>query len=158
MKYLAIAIFALASAFALPSYAQSKPAGTDMQILRDKLKADKKLVVADNMQLSEAEAKAFWPIYEEYQQDLQKINQRTLKMIQSYAEAYNKKTLTNDTARKLTDEMLSIESAEAAMHKTYAGKLGKSVSAITTARYLQIENKIRAMIRLELAANIPLIP
>ena len=53
--------------------AQDKPAD-NMQILREKIKADKKLLVATNMQLTEAEAKNFWPIYEDYQKDLQKIN------------------------------------------------------------------------------------
>jgi hypothetical protein len=45
--------------------AQDKPAD-NMQIMREKVKADKKLLVASNMQLTEAEAKAFWPVYEEY--------------------------------------------------------------------------------------------
>ena len=43
-----------------------------MQVLREKLKADKKLVVAANMDLKEAEAKGFWPIYDEYQKELEK--------------------------------------------------------------------------------------
>jgi hypothetical protein len=38
----------------------------NMQILRDKIKADKKLLVAANMELTESEAKGFWPVYEEY--------------------------------------------------------------------------------------------
>ena len=62
--------------------AQDKPAD-NMQILRDKIKADKKLVVATNMELTESEAKNFWPIYDEYQKDLQKINQRIAALLES---------------------------------------------------------------------------
>ena len=65
--------------------AQDKPAD-NMQILRDKIKADKKLVVATNMELTESEAKGFWPIYEQYQKELQKINQRLGKVLESYAD------------------------------------------------------------------------
>ena len=51
----------------------------NMQILRDKIKADKKLLVANNMELTDSEAKAFWPVYEEYQKELGVINQRIIK-------------------------------------------------------------------------------
>ena len=43
--------------------AQDRPAD-NMKIVLEKIKADKKLLVADNMQLTEAEAKTFWPVYE----------------------------------------------------------------------------------------------
>jgi hypothetical protein len=57
------------SLFSLPALGQDKPAD-NMQILREKIKADKKLLVASNMELTESEAKNFWPIYEDYQKDL----------------------------------------------------------------------------------------
>ncbi|MGH7927600.1 MAG: hypothetical protein ACREQV_07380, partial [Candidatus Binatia bacterium] len=66
----AVAVIILS--FASVSSAQEKPAD-NMQILREKIRADKKLVVALNMDLTDAEAKNFWPIYEQYQKDLQRI-------------------------------------------------------------------------------------
>ncbi len=74
----------LLSLFSLPALAQDKPAD-NMQILREKIKADKKLLVAANMELTESEAKNFWPIYEDYQKELQKINERLGNLLQSYA-------------------------------------------------------------------------
>ena len=71
----AAAIVMMLFGFAPLRAAQDKPAD-NMQILRDKLKADKKLLVASNMELTESEAKGFWPIYDEYQKELQKLNQR----------------------------------------------------------------------------------
>jgi len=88
--------------------AQDKPAD-NMQILRDKVKADKKLLVASNMELTESEAKAFWPVYDQYQKDLGAMNERMVKMIKSYADAYNAKSMTDDGAKKLTDEFVAIE-------------------------------------------------
>src|SRR5437764_13219407 len=83
--------------------AQDEPAD-NMQILRDKIKADKKLVVATNMELTESEAKDFWPIYDAYQKDLRKINQRIAKLLESYADDFRGKSLTDDKAKKLIDE------------------------------------------------------
>jgi predicted outer membrane protein len=139
-----------------PGLAQDKPAD-NMQILRDKIKADKKLVVATNMELTESEAKNFWPIYEEYQKDLQKINRRIVTLLESYAADFRSKTLTDDKAKKLIDEALAIEQVEANMKSTYAPKLSKALPVRKVARYLQIENKIRAVIKYDLAQGVPLV-
>lgn len=138
------------------SVAQDKPAD-NMQILRDKLRADKKWVVATNMELTESEAKAFWPIYEAYQKDLQKINRRVVNLLEIYAADFRNKSLTDEKAKKLIDEALSIEQAEADLKSAYAPKLGKVLPVRKVARYLQIENKIRAVIKYDIAQGVPLV-
>jgi GTPase Era involved in 16S rRNA processing len=140
-----------------PVYAAETAVDTNMQILLEKVKADKKLLVAANMDLSDAESKAFWPIYDAYQKDLNKLNKRMAKMIMSYADAYNSGAMTDKQAQTLINEALSIEAAEATMRKSYAAKLEKALPAMKVARYLQIENKIRAAIRYQMAVNIPLV-
>jgi hypothetical protein len=139
-----------------PVVAQDKPAD-NMQILRDKIKADKKLLVSANMELTESEAKGFWPVYEEYQKELTAINQRIGKLIESYAADYRANTLTDEKAQKLIDEMVAIEKADGGLQASYAPKLGKVLPPKKVARYLQIENKIRAALKYELAANIPVV-
>ena len=158
MKLIRVMILCAAALIAVPIFAQDKPSDTNMQILLDKVKADKKLVVAANMDLNDAEGKAFWPIYEAYQKDLQAINDRLGKTILAYADAYNKTTLTDAQAKQLSDEALTIDQDEITMRKTYAARLNRVLAGKKVARYLQIENKIRAAIRYELAAGIPLVP
>ena len=136
--------------------AQDKPAD-NMQILRDKIRADKKLVVATNMELTESEAKGFWPIYDAYQKDLQKVNQRIVSLLESYAADFRGKSLTDAKAKTLIDEALAIEQAEANLKSSYAPKLGKVLPVKKVARYLQIENKIRAILKYDLAAGVPLV-
>ena len=138
------------------SFAQDKPAD-NMQILRDKIKADKKLVVATNMELTESEAKSFWPVYEQYQKDLQSINRRIAGLLESYAADFRSKSLSDDKAKKLIDEALAIEQSEANLKSTYAPKLSKALPVIKVARYLQIENKIRAVVKYDLAQGVPLV-
>jgi hypothetical protein len=136
--------------------AQDKPAD-NMEILRDKIKADKKLVVATNMELTESEAKAFWPIYEEYQKDLHRINQRIANLLESYADDFRGKSLTDDKAKKLINEATAIDQAEANLKSTYAPKLSKALPVKKVVRYLQIENKIRAVVKYDLAEGVPLV-
>jgi hypothetical protein len=154
MKLARIVLFAVAALFALPAAAQT---ASDMQILAQKIKSDKKLVVAANMQLTEAEAKGFWPVYDAYQKDLQGINKRLLGAIKSYADAYNKGPVSDDTAKKLINEAIAIEDAEVKLKRSYVPKLEKVIPGMKVARYLQIENKIRAIGKYELAAQIPLV-
>ena len=157
MKLIKAVILCFAALTAVPVLAQEKQEDANMRILLEKVKADKKLVVAANMDLTEAEGKAFWPIYDAYQKDLQALNERLGKTIVAYADAYNKKALTDAQAKQLTDEVLAIDQDEVTLRKTYAGRLERAIPATKAARYLQLENKIRAVIRYQLAAGIPLV-
>ena len=148
--------FAIVAALAAPAMAQTT-ATTNMDILRQKIKADKKLVVAENLKLTEAEGAAFWPVYDAYQKDLQQINQRLVATIKAYADAYNKGPVTNETAKKLLDEAVAIDDAEAKLKSASVPKVIAVLPATKAARYVQIENKIRAALRYELAAGIPLV-
>lgn len=149
---LAAVILALVPA----SFAQNAPAD-NMQILREKIKADKKLLVAANMDLTEPEATGFWPIYDAYQKDLHKINQRVESLLESYAADLEGESLTDAKAKRLISESVAIEQAEAKLKSTYAPKLGKVLPPKKVARYLQIENKIRAVVKYDLATGVPLV-
>ncbi len=131
----------------------------NMEILKEKVKADKKLVVAANMNLNDAEAKSFWPLYDGYQKELEQINQRLGATIRGYADAFNagKGEISDDQAKKLLAEALAVEESEVKLRQSYAAKLGKVLPATKVARYLQIENKIRSIVKFELAAQIPLV-
>jgi hypothetical protein len=150
-------VVALAACIAIPAVAQDKPA-SNMEILRQKIRADKKLLVAANMELKEGEAKGFWTVYDAYQADLGKLNERIAKLIRRYADLIQTNKLTDDAAKSLLNEAIAIEQAEVTMKKGYVPKLSAVLPATKVARYLQIENKIRAVVKYELADAIPLVP
>lgn len=156
MLLLRILLIVLTVAVALPATAQDKGTST-MDILRQKVQADKKLLVAANMGLTEAEDKRFWPIYDAYQKDLEQIDKQLARVIAHYADAYNQGVVSNEMAKKLLDEALAVEEAEVALKRSYVPKLQKALPDAKVARYIQIENKIRALVRFELADKIPLV-
>jgi len=158
MKILQVCMLVLSFLFMGHAQAQESEQ-MNMEILKEKIKADKKLVVASNMNLTDAEAKNFWPLYDGYQKELEQINQRLLTTVKSYADAYNagKGEISNDTAKKLLADAIGVEESEVKLRQSYAAKLGKVLPATKVARYLQIESKIRAIVRFELAAQIPLV-
>jgi hypothetical protein len=157
-KIKTIFAFAVAAAItffiALPAVSQDKPAD-NMQILLEKIRADKKLLVAANMELTDAEAKAFWPVYENYQNELFLLRSRTARFIKEYSEAY--KDMKNEKAKALLDEAMTIESLGLKLRQAYLPKFRNVLPEKKVARYYQIENKIQATLNYELAKEIPLV-
>jgi hypothetical protein len=159
MKAIGAGVLAATMVFASTAIAQEPPtkAADNMQILMDKVRADKKLLVANNMKLTEDEAKAFWPVYDAYQKDLQALNARYEKGLKAYADAYNKGPVANETAKQLLDEMLAIDEAEVQLKRSFVPKLEKALPMSKVARYLQLETKIRSAVRYDLSRRIPLL-
>ena len=149
-----LVLMGLVMVWASLAAAQDKPAD-NMLLVVEKIRADKKLFISENMQLTEAEAKAFWPVYERYQDELFLLRARTIRLINDYAEAY--KEMTNDTAKNLLDEYMTIETLGLKLRQTYLPKFRKVLPDVKVVRYYQIENKINAALTYELGANIPLI-
>jgi hypothetical protein len=148
---------AAGASFAQPKPAQGDKPASNLEIIHEKLKADKKLIVSQYMELTEAEANKFWPVYEDYQKDLQKNNERLLSLLQSYAADYKNKSLTDEKAKKLLDEWIAFEQEEGKRRSAYVPKVLAAVPAKKAARYLQIENEYRILLRYELAATVPLV-
>ncbi|MGE5305140.1 MAG: hypothetical protein ACM3TN_17660 [Alphaproteobacteria bacterium] len=149
--------FTMAAAFAQTKTAKGDKPASNLEIIHEKLKADKKLIVSQYMGLTESEAKKFWPVYDEYQKDLQKSNERLLRLLQSYAADYKNKSLTDEKAKKLLDEWIAFEQDEAKRRSTYAPRVLQALPAKKAARYLQIENEYRILLRYDLAATVPLV-
>ena len=142
------------AAGAVPVLCQEKPAD-NMQLVLEKVRADKKLLVAENMELTESEAKGFWPVYEQYQDELFLLRARTARLINDYGEAYDK--MTNEKAKKLLDEFMTIEVLGPKLRQAYLPKFRKVLPEVKVGRYYQIENKINAVLMYELASKIPLV-
>ncbi len=154
-KAIIIAVVAsIISLGALPAGSQETPSD-NMQIVVEKIRADKKLFVAENMQLADAEAKAFWPVYKQYQDELFLLRKRTAKLIQDYADAYE--NMSDPAAKKLLDESLAIEEVGLKLRQAYLPKFRKALPEVKVARYFQLENKIQAALYYGLAAEIPLV-
>jgi len=152
------ALLAVAMLLGLAPLGSAQDKSTNnLEITHEKLKADKKLIVTKYMELTEPEAQKFWPVYEEYQKDLQKLNERLASLLQSYAADYRNKSLTDEKAKKLLDEWLALDKDEASHRKTYAPKVLKVLPAKKAARYLQIENEFRLLLKYDLAATVPLV-
>ena len=154
MKYACLLAALLLVSFTLPAVAQEDQPANNMDIVRDAIRAEKKVLVAENMDLTEGEAKAFWPVYEEYQNAMKPLVDRRIKLIQDYAA--NFLSLTDEVANKLLKEAMDIQKERMKLDESFLPKFQKVLPAVKAARYYQLENKIRAVVDYDLAAQIPL--
>jgi len=140
--------------FAGAAAAQDKPAD-NMDLVKEKIQTDKKLFIANNMQLTESEAKAFWPVYEAYQAELGSLRDREIKLIEAFAANYE--TMSDDVAKNLLDDSLSIDLDHQKLRQSYLSKIRGVLADKKVARYYQLESKIDAVLEYEMAKRIPLV-
>jgi len=154
---LAAALMLGASAAALraepPSAGPAAEASLDLLV--DAIRANRKALVAVNLELSDDEASRFWPVYDRYQQEIQAIGDRLARVIQDYTASF--RDLSNEKAMKLMEEYLAVEADRVQVRRTYLGEFAKTLPGRTVARLYQIENKLDAVIRYDLAAAIPVV-
>jgi len=134
--------------------AQDKPAD-NMDVLREKLRADKKAVVAEVLQLTEGEAKVFWPVYNAYQSDMVTHYDQLLKLLDTYASSYE--TMSDAQATSLLQQYLGLEREHVALLTSYLPRFQKVLPPKKVAKLYQVENKARALVNYELARGIPLV-
>jgi hypothetical protein len=134
--------------------AQDKPAD-NMEVLREKVRADKRLLVAAALELTESEAKAFWPVYNAYQSDMIVHYDRMWKLIGDYAGAYA--SMTDATATGLLGEFVALEANHVALLTKYVPRFQSVLPPRKVARFYQVENKLRALLNYDVSRTIPLL-
>lgn len=125
------------------------------EMIRTMIRAERKAVMADNLQLSAEQSRAFWPLYEDYINALARVNDRRLKLITDYAANYE--TLSEEQAGALLKEALDIENAQLMLKMQYLPEFAKVMPAKQVARFYQIQNKFDALTDMDLAKKIPLV-
>ena len=119
------------------------------------LQTGKKVIVAQNMGLTEEEAEAFWPLYNEYQEEIQRINDRLAKLIEDFTREYAE--LSDERAIEMLNERLTNVEDRMKARRSYFKRFQKILPGKKLARYYQVENTIQAYVEFDLARNVPLV-
>jgi hypothetical protein len=135
--------------------AQASGTDKDIQLLRQNVRSQKKQIVAANMQLTDAEAEKFWPVYDQYTAEVTKLGDTRAALIKQYAQNYD--TLTDAQANDLMQKWGGLEESVAQLRLKYIPNFEKVVSAKKTALFFQIDRRLSLIIDLQLASAIPLV-
>jgi hypothetical protein len=127
----------------------------EMKLLRQDLRTEKKKIVAANMQLTEAEAMKFWPVYDAYTLETIKLNDTLQALIKEYAQ--NVDTMTDEKIKSLTKKTLKMDEDVTKLRVKYVPLFEKAVSAKKTARFMQIDRRLGLLVNLQVASGVPLV-
>lgn len=127
----------------------------DIDLLRKDIRSQKKQIVAANLQLTDAEAVKFWPIYDQYTAELVKVNDAKYAAIKEYATNYA--TLSDDQALSLARQTLGVDQSVAQLRLKYVPIFGKVITGKKTALFFQLDRRLVMLIDLQLASQIPMV-
>jgi hypothetical protein len=125
-----------------------------VELLRADIRAQKIAVITEVMGFTEEEDDAFWPIYREYDLELNRLNDERVRLIDTYAAAF--RGLTDAVADDIVTRALDLESRRTALKQKYYARLKGALSPTTAARFLQVENQLLLLIDLQIAAALPI--
>jgi len=157
MRYIVLMVVMLSGGFLSTSPAFGQSDNAQLEAARAELQAGRDQIIKDDLQLSEEELAAFWPIYKEYLADLAPIRERKASLIRQFMEAYRGGEFTDDFAEFLIEENFAIKADWAGVQQAYVERFRDVVPVQTVARFLQLENKLDAEVDAQLALVVPLV-
>jgi hypothetical protein len=140
--------------FATPLSAGNVDKEKAIEASRTIIKSERESFVSGTMKLSEEEQRVFWPIYQEYRADRDKLTDRAVALVTDYMNHYGK--MTNEQAQSMLDEFLEIRAAELELKRVYAKRFNHVLEPRTTLKFFQMENRLDAVSRFQLTNQIPL--
>ncbi len=146
----------LSAIFLLSTFAINAQTTNDMiELLKSDVKTNRKAIITESMAFTEAESKAFWPVYSEYEIELEKLAAKRIQNIKDYAGNYDK--MTNEKADQLMETAFDFRASRVKLNESYYKKFAKVLTPIRAAKYMQIEDQIQMLIDLSIASELPLV-
>lgn len=127
-----------------------------IEIARSTLQADRKATVTEAMQFTEQEARAFWPLYDQYRAEMQAQGDAVLKLVKDYAQLYP--NVPDDRAKVMLKDLAKFEKERVEIRNSHLKKIGKALPPAKTLRFAQVDSRLDLATQIGIAANIPLVP
>jgi hypothetical protein len=128
---------------------------SEIELLRSDIKTGKIDLVKNALHVEGAKADAFWPVYRQYQGELDKIGDKRLALIKDFAANYD--AMTDEKAKSLANQALDLQSQRTSLLKKYYKNFDKVLGATDAAKLVQLESLVNALMDVQVGASIPLI-
>jgi regulator of sigma D len=126
-----------------------------IEAVQSAIRSNRKALIAVNLGLTDDESAKFWPVYDRYQKEMNAVGDRQSAVIQDYISTF--KDVSNEKALQLMESYLTTDADRLAIRRAYVDDFAGCMPGRKVARFYQLENKIDAVIRYELAAQIPIV-
>jgi hypothetical protein len=147
-------VLALSALFATAATAQNVKETLDLT--REAVESRRRTLVAGALPLSESEEKAFWPLYDDYEKDRRKIDERANRLVADFVAVAN--SLSDPQASDMLAEAFAVDEGRLKLRREFMARLGKALPPRKLVRFFQIENKLDSVVRADISRRIPLAP
>jgi len=144
---LIVALFSVTSVFA-------QNVDDFIQLLKSDVQSDKIAIITEVMNFTDEQSEKFWPIYNEFSNELSKLGDKRIANIKDFAANYD--SLTAERANQLIGNSFDFQEDRLSLNQNYYDKFADALGAIVAAKYMQLENQIQLIIELSVNSNLPL--
>lgn len=125
------------------------------ELLRSDVQAQKIAILTEVMGFTDAEDKAFWPIYRDYNLEMAKLGEERVALIEEYARSYS--NITDAVAQTLTTKAIDLENRRNATLGRCVTRVKDGLSPKTALKFLQVEHQLLLIIDLQISASLPIV-
>jgi len=122
-------------------------------VVRAHMQADRTTIITTGMNFNDKDGAAFWPIYQQYEYERSRVDDRRAAVVKQYTQKYP--TLTNAEAKAMADQMLDCESRLAELKKKYYKKFNKVLPALTVTKFFQLERRVDLLMDMNVESSLP---
>jgi len=127
-----------------------------LEVTRQAIESQRRVLVSGALPLTDAEGDAFWPLYDAYEKERRPLDEQANKLVADFLAAAA--TLTDAQARAMLDKALKVDESRLRVRREFMERMAKAIPPRKVARFYQIDNKLDAVVRADLAKQIPLAP
>jgi len=127
----------------------------DVALLRQNLQAESKKLITKNMQLTDAEATAFWPLYDQYTAEIRRVNDTRFGLVKQYAQVY--KTMTAEEADQMTRLLAEADEEIINLRLQYLPKFEQVLPGTKAALFMQLDRRLDSLFNVQIASQLPAI-
>ena len=127
-----------------------------LEVTRQAVESQRRILVSGALPLTDAEADAFWPLYDAYEKERRPLDERANKLVADFLAGAA--ALTDAQAKAMIEEALEVEEGRLRVRRAYLSRMVKAIPARKVARFFQIDNKLDSVVRADVAKQIPLAP
>jgi len=135
--------------------AVAQDATSFIELMRKDIRTEKSAIITAAMDFTEEEAAVFWPIYRDYEHEMEKLGDMRLAILRDYANNYE--TMTDQVAKDLVTRAFKVQEQRLKLDKQIWKKVSKELSPIRAARFFQVNGQINDLIDLQIASELPLV-
>jgi hypothetical protein len=151
-----VGILAAAALLGLAAAAPAQTVKETLEVTRQAIESQRRVLVSGALPLTDAEADAFWPLYDDYEKERRPLDEQANTLVADFLAGAA--SLTDAQAKAMVERALEIEAGKLRVRREWLGRMAKAIPPRKLARFYQIDNKLDAVVRADISKQIPLAP